>query len=201
MEQPSGDLLRLSRSGDQQALQHLLDRHLPGLRAFARVRMSPLLRAHESGSDLVQSVCLELFEEIESFEFRGEEAFRSWLFTTLLNKLRNRERDVRAAKRDARLEVAWPESRDGSLAVCYSIALSPSQQLVDEERVRAFEAAFDALPESYREVISLSKIARLSRAEVAKTMGRSEDSVKNLLYRGLVALAEAVDRGRTSTAS
>jgi len=36
------------------------DRHLPGAPAFARFRMSALLRAHESDSDLVQSACVDL---------------------------------------------------------------------------------------------------------------------------------------------
>jgi hypothetical protein len=58
--------------------------------------------------------------------------------------------------------------------------------------VRNLEAAFDELPEHYREVITLSRIAGLSRAEIAAHMGRSEASVRNLLSRALVVLAEAM---------
>ena len=51
------------------------------------------------------------------------------------------------------------------------------------------EAAFDDLPEHYREVVTLSRIAQLSRAEIARQMGRTEASVRNLLSRALIALA------------
>ena len=51
----------------------------------------------------------------------------------------------------------------------------------------------DALPAHYREVIALSRIARLPRALVALRMQRTEASVRNLLTRALVALAEALD--------
>ncbi len=76
------------------------------------------------------------------------------------------------------------------LAACYSSVLSPSRQLITEERIRALEAAFDALPDDYREVIALSRIVRLSRAQVAEQMGRTDDSVRNLMPRALAALAE-----------
>ncbi len=195
----SGNLLQRSLSGDAVALAALMQRHLPGARAFVRVRMSPLLRAHESGSDLVQSACRELLAKAAGFEYRGEEAFRAWLFTAVLNKLLKQERELRAQKRDARRQVALDaHSGADGLAACYSQVLSPSGALIAEERVRALEVAFDDLPDHYREVISLSRIARLSRAQVAEQMGRSQDSVRNLLPRALVALAEVLKAKQSS---
>ncbi|MFY9344842.1 MAG: sigma-70 family RNA polymerase sigma factor [Planctomycetota bacterium] len=192
---PSSELLRRSRTGDAAAMRALMQQHLAGLRAFVRVRMSPLLRAHESGSDLVQSACLELLHKLDAFEFRGEAAFRAWLYQGVLNTLRDKERALRAQKRDARREVGMPETTShGDLVACYSSVLSPSGELIAEERIRALEGAFDDLPDDYREVISLSRIVRLSRAQVAEQMGRTEDSVRNLLPRALAALAEALRR-------
>lgn len=197
---PSSDLVQRSRSGDAAAMQALMLQHLAGLRAFVRVRMSPLLRAHESGSDLVQSACLELLQKLEGFEYRGEAPFRAWLYQGVLNTLRDKERALKAQKRDARREVEIPTTSAGGLAACYSSVLSPSRQLIDEERVRVLEAAFDELPDDYREVISLSQFARLSRAEVAAQLGRTEASVRNLLARAKAALAEALRRQDRSSA-
>ena len=181
-------------------MQALMLAHLPGLRAFVRVNMTPLLRAHESGSDLVQSACLELLQKLGGLDFRGEAPFRAWLYQGVLNVLRDKERALRAQKRDARREVEIPTTSAGGLAVCYSSVLSPSRKLIDEERVRALEAAFDELPDDYRRVISLSKIVGLKRAQVAEQMGRTEASVRNLLPRALAALAEALRRqDRSST--
>ncbi len=190
---PSSEFLRRSRSGDVAAMHALMQQHLPALRAFVRVRMSPLLRAHESGSDLVQSACLELLRKLDGFEYRGEAPFRAWLYNSVLNTLRDKERALKAQKRDARREVSMQESSSyGGLAACYSGVLSPSRQLIAEERVRALEAAFDDLPEDYREVISLSYFVRLSRVQVAVQMERTEASVRNLLVRARAALAEAL---------
>ena len=57
-------LHRASLAGDENSLQKLLVRHLADLRAFVRLRMSPLLRQKESCSDLVQ-VCFELFCRVD----------------------------------------------------------------------------------------------------------------------------------------
>lgn len=192
---PSAELLRRSRSGDETAFEALLQHHWPGLRAFVRARMSRELRARESGSDLVQSTMRQLLQGLDGFEYRGEAAFRSWLYTAVLHNLQKRERDLRAQKRDVRRQVPLPDGSSApSLAQCYSQVLSPSGAMMAEEEARAFEEALDTLPADYREVIALSRIARLSRAEVARQMGRSEGSVRNLLHRALVALAEELHR-------
>jgi RNA polymerase sigma-70 factor (ECF subfamily) len=188
----SCDLLRRSRAGDRAALEDLLSRHYSAVRAFVRLRMSQLLRAHESADDLVQSACRELFSHADTFDYRGEEAFRAWLFTTVLHKLRNHERNLRAQRRDVRRNQ--PITSAGALSQIYSRTLGPDAQCSVDERIRALEAAIDSLPEHYREVITLSRIARLGRGAVAALMRRSEDSVRNLLPRALVALAAALER-------
>jgi DNA-directed RNA polymerase specialized sigma24 family protein len=161
----SSDLLRRSTAGDRAAFDTLLARHLPGVRAFARLRMSPLLRAHESESDLVQSACRDVLAKAEGFEYRGEAAFRAWLYTAVLHKLRTKERGLRAQKRDARRR-AQPGDDGDPLAACYAQVLSPSASAMAAERVQA-----------------------LDRASVAAQMGRSEDSIRNLLHRALAQLA------------
>src|SRR5690606_28699201 len=73
--------------------------------------MSPLLRAYESESHLVQSACRELLLQAEDFEYPGEAAFRAWLYTAALHKLQKRERHLRAQKRArraaARRDCRW----------------------------------------------------------------------------------------------
>ena len=191
----SGELWLASQAGDRTALEALLQHHLPALRAFARLRMSPLLRARESSHDLVQSACCTLVRALDSFEYRGEEAFRGWLYTAVANKVLEHEREARAQVRDARREVRVTDTEgDVALSGVYAQVLSPSQQLIAAERLRALEAAFDELPDHYREVLTLSRIARMSRAAIAAQLGRTEDSVRNLLTRALAELALQPER-------
>ena len=50
--------------GDAAAIGQLLEQHLPRLRAFVRLRMGAQLRARESASDIVQSTCREILENM-----------------------------------------------------------------------------------------------------------------------------------------
>ena len=56
-DQPTRVLIARAAQSDRAALEALLVQHLPGVEAYLRLRMGPLLRAKESASDLVQSLC------------------------------------------------------------------------------------------------------------------------------------------------
>jgi RNA polymerase sigma-70 factor (ECF subfamily) len=192
----SGDTLDLARraaEGDSKAVAELLDRHLPELRAFVRLRAGAVVRAKEAHSDIVQSTCREVLEHIDRFQFPTESAFRQWLFTTALRKLVHRRDYYMAEKRGGLNEAALDASSgvDGAerLAACYHSFASPSRVAALREEVERIEAAFEELSEEHREVITLAKVVGLSRAEIGEQMGRSEGAVKMLLARALAELA------------
>jgi RNA polymerase sigma factor (sigma-70 family) len=66
---------------------------------------------------------------------------------------------------------------------------TPSQVAIGLEAIERMQQAFDALPEHYREVISLARIAGLPHVEVARRMGKTEQATRQLLGRALVQLA------------
>jgi RNA polymerase sigma factor (sigma-70 family) len=154
--------------------------------------MGPALRAREAGSDVVQSVCVDLFSA-HGVTFADEAALRAWLFAAALNKLRNHERHHRAQKRDVRRERSLPDGDDGeagaSIEACYASVLTGSRVVMARERVARLEAAFDALPEHYLEVVTLARIAGLTHAQIATATGRTPDAVRNILARALNKLA------------
>jgi RNA polymerase sigma-70 factor (subfamily 1) len=195
------NLVMAVAKGDLGAVDTLLDRHLPGLRAFIRLRMGPTIRNRESCSDLAQSVCREVLQHMDRFQYPGENAFKHWLYATALRKISNRHEYYTAAKRDAGLEVRV-DNADASasgadevrLADAYKSLHSPSKEVLAKEYISQIESAFDELPEDYREVVILSRFVGLSRAEIAQQMNRTEDSVRNLLHRALSRLAEVLER-------
>ena len=73
---PTRELTAAAGRGDARAVEALIERYLPELRAFVRLRAGELIRAHESRSDVVQSACREVLQHIERFRFTGEGAFR-----------------------------------------------------------------------------------------------------------------------------
>ena len=186
--------LEAASAGDPAAIESLLERHLPGLRAFLRLRMGGELRAKESASDLAQSTCREILEHMDRYRYRGTENFRYWLFATAQRKLQNRVAYWRADKRDVGLEAGRGDgSREESLAAFYGSLSTPSRSLMRRERIEALEAAFDRLSETHREVILLSRVVGLPHAEIARVMDRTEEATRSLLHRALAQLAEYLD--------
>jgi RNA polymerase sigma-70 factor (ECF subfamily) len=181
-----------ARSGDRVAIDSLLQRHIDGLRGFIRLRCGALIRDRESCSDIAQSVCREVLEDCEDFEYRGEAAFRAWLFEKALSKIRNRARYWQAQKRDARrdqdLAANATEDHAHLLSRYYATSLTPSRVAVGKEAVERVERAFDQLPPEQREVVLLARVVGLTRSEIATQLDRSEDSVRGLLARGLTRL-------------
>lgn len=190
-------LAQRASQGDQASMDALLERNLPRLRAFVRLRVDRALRERESSSDLVQSVCRQVLEHAEDFEYRSEEAFRAWLFKTALNKIRERARFHRAKRRAPDREHHAEAVPEEMLVSMYSRITTPTKAAAGRELSERLESAFDQMPDDYREVISLSRIVGLPRAEVAKAMNRSEGAVSMLLSRALLELVAVLD-GRGS---
>lgn len=181
------DLVQAAAQADKQALERLLVRQLPQLHGFLRLRMGKLLRLRETPDDLVQSVAREALAELSQLEWRGEAAFRHWLFTRALHKLTDKARYLNAQCRDPGREVTPADSR--ALLDCYGALCTPSRELATAEALRAIEDAFDELPADYQEAITLYRLCGLDYAQIAERMGRSEGAVRNLVYRGLSRLA------------
>jgi RNA polymerase sigma-70 factor (ECF subfamily) len=75
---------------------------------------------------------------------------------------------------------------------------SPSRQASRREQAVLLADALGKLPEAYREVIILSHLEGLSFPEVARRLGRTLDSVKNLWARALARLRRSLEGEGTS---
>jgi len=196
----SRDLAEAAARGDSKAIERLLDRHLPDLRAFVRLRAGRLVREHESASDIVQSVCREVLQNMERFQHPSEAAFKQWLFKTALRKLSNRRDFYLAEKRDVLREVRIaPGGEDATRAIADSQLLdayrnftSPSHAAIVRDEIARVEAAFDQLTEDERNVVLLAHVVGLSRAEIGKELGKPEGAVRVFLHRTLAKVANLI---------
>ncbi len=197
MSDASRKLLESACSGDSVAVDALLERHLPGLRAFVRLRSDRLLRAKESESDLVQSVCREVLEHLDRYQYRSEAGFRQWLYRTAERKIIDRFRYYNAEKRSAAREVNGEELglEDSRLLEAYGTLFTPSRDAMAREELRRVEEAFESLPADYREIIVLARVVGLPHADIARQLGRTPSSVRNALYRGLALLSDHLAKG------
>jgi RNA polymerase sigma-70 factor (ECF subfamily) len=189
-EEENGIVDRASR-GDPTAVELLLQEHLPRLHAFVRLRMGTLLRTREESGDLVQSVCRVILSHQGDFRHAGEEQFRRWLFTTAQRVVADKVKYWKRARRDAgrELPATLGDGEVLSISAVFGSLLTPSRIVSARERLARFERAFDALPDDYREVISLARVLDLPHREVAQRLGRSELATRALLHRALATLA------------
>ncbi|MCA8948158.1 MAG: sigma-70 family RNA polymerase sigma factor [Planctomycetes bacterium] len=175
------ELQRGITAGDEEALDRLVARYLPRLHAYVRVHMGPGLRRREASVDVVQSICREVLEERDRFEFRGEGAFLGWMLTAAMNKLRERARFFGRKRRDADREEPL---LDGAVFE----GLSPSREAMGQEEIERLEVALRELPDDYREIVVLARIVGMPHADIAAHLGRTLSSVRNALGRALTRL-------------
>ncbi|MCA8968586.1 MAG: sigma-70 family RNA polymerase sigma factor [Planctomycetes bacterium] len=184
------------RSLDPAALESLFARNLPRLEAFLRAKAGGVALARESVRDLAQSVCREVLEDFDKLEWRGEKAFRSWLFLEATRKVLKRARAASAQKRDIAREEGVDDVLDGFAASCASM-LTPSRQAAAREEVDLLDAALEALPSDQRDAIMMSRMLGIEYSEIATTLGKSESAVRGLVARGLSRLASIRERWDT----
>ncbi len=189
MSESSLPLVTQARAQDRAAVEQLLVRHLPGLQAWLQLRMGALLRARETPEDLVQSVAREVLGGLGDFQWRGEAAFRHWLYTRAQHKLVDKARFIGAERRSPARERELPEENSAAVLQPWGDLLTPSRDAVAQEEIARIEAAFAELPEDYQEAIGMKRLCGMDYPEIAERMGRSEGAVRNLVYRGLSRLA------------
>lgn len=189
-------LVHAAQQRDSGTLDELVEAHLPDLRAFVRAHIDTALRQRESVSDVVQSVCRDVVEDLHGFEYRGAGSFRAWLFTATLNKIRQKHEFWHAQKRDVSREVR-AGARDTTDASIYSSLCAPeptpSQHAAGAELRERIEQAIDGLKQEHREVLLLARIVGLSRREIGEQLGKSEGAVRALLGRASVHLLAELD--------
>ncbi len=198
----SGPLVERASRGDLPAVEELLARHVPGLRAYVRLRCGPVLRAKESASDIVQSACRDVLQNIGHFHYGGEAGFKAWLYEAATRKLLDRAEYWGAAKRNPAREQAPGAGQDsddeGRLADVYRTMCTPSEAAMGRESLERIERGFLLLTEDEREVVVLARLVGLSHAEIGERLGCSEGAARLRLFRALAALAEVMDGGESA---
>lgn len=199
MEDPDRRLVRDASGGDELALDALLERHLPGVLAFVRVRAGARILARESSLDLVQSACREVLADLSRYDYRDEAGFRHWLYLSAERKILERaRRDGREKRGGGREALTISAAEEDLLRRSWTGAVSPSGAAIAREEIEQMELAMSRLSEEHREVILLARFVGLSHAEIGERLGKSERAVTSLLHRALAQLAIEMGPGGAS---
>lgn len=195
-DDPEG-LLRRARAGEDAALGALLERYRAYLALLARLQIGRLLRGKADPADLVQETFLEAHRGFARFRGATEAELTAWLRQILAANLADLARRFLGAKRrDVRLarELAH-DMEQTSRALGQVLAAphsTPSQLASRREQDVLLAEGLARLPEAYREVLILHHLEGLGHPEIARRMGRTVDSVKNLWARALAKLRRSL---------
>jgi RNA polymerase sigma factor (sigma-70 family) len=168
-------LVALIRRGHHGAFEALVQRYQPRLLAFCR----HMLGSQEDAEDVLQEVFAASFNAICADD-RPINA-RPWLYRIARNRCLNHLRRPQPAGQDS-MDVF---ERDGGITTADTVH--------KREEFRHIVADVQELPETQRTALLLREIDALSYDQIAEAMDTTVPSVKSLLVRARVALAEAAE--------
>ena len=173
--------------GDDEAFGELVARHQPLVLAMVRrYAASP-----EDARDLAQRTFLKAFQSARRAVSRGGHLagaaaavpFRRWLIRVAVNLGKNFRRD----------ETRWTRSSQ-DLATLPTARPDASQRLEDEEASVRLRRAALRLPRRQREVLTLRIDADLPFAEIAASLGCTENAAKVSFHLAVKRLRQDLQR-------
>ena len=168
-------LIALTRRGHHGAFEALVQRYQPRLLAFCR----HMLGSQEDAEDVLQEVFTAAFKAMCADD-RPINA-RPWLYRIARNRSLNHLRRPQPSGQDS-MDIF---ERDGGA--------STADTVHKREEFRQIVADVHELPETQRTALLLREIDALSYDQIAEAMDTTIPSVKSLLVRARVSLAEAAE--------
>jgi RNA polymerase sigma-70 factor (ECF subfamily) len=165
------ELVRQAIEGNQSAFTQLYNEHVDKIYRYIYFRVG----SQADAEDLTQEVFIKALGAISSYKWRGVH-FSAWLFRIAHNQMVDHFRKQSKQKRAALEEVVAVSPED-------PVAMTDKKLEIEE-----LSQALKKLPSAQREVVSLRFIAGLPIAEVARTLGKSEGTVKALQFNAIVSL-------------
>jgi len=167
-------LVRAARR-DRAAFAPLYDRYADRVYAYLRLHVAQ----QEDAADLLQQVFLHALDGLPRYRGDGTHVV-AWLFRIARNA-------VIDARRRQRLTLSWDAIPDALHPIGEH---DPEAEVLRQEAHSRVRALVDALDEEAREVLVLRFTGRLSIADIALVIGKSEAATQKKLYRTMRALKE-----------
>jgi RNA polymerase sigma factor (sigma-70 family) len=168
-------LIGLIRRGNHHAFEALVARYQSRLLAFCR----HMLASREDAEDVLQEVFAAAFNAMLADE--REINVRPWLYRIARNRSLNHLRRAQAVGMDS-MDIHLSEG-----------GLTTADKVHKREEFRLLIADVQDLPETQRTALLLREIDALSYDQIAEAMETTVPSVKSLLVRARVSLAEAAE--------
>ncbi|MEZ5077073.1 MAG: RNA polymerase sigma factor [Solirubrobacterales bacterium] len=166
-------LIAMARAGNPGAFEAIVDRYQGRLLGFCR----QMLGSTEDAEDVLQEVFVNAYKAMLADE--REINLRPWLYRIARNRCLNYLRKPTA---DAQESMDMVPEVD---------AASTAERVHNREEFRQILSDVNKLPETQRTALLLREMDALSYEEIAAAMDTTVPSVKSLLVRARISLAEA----------
>ncbi|HEX6753844.1 MAG TPA: RNA polymerase sigma factor [Solirubrobacterales bacterium] len=163
----------MARAGNPGAFEAIVDRYQGRLLGFCR----QMLRSTEDAEDVLQEVFVNAYRAMLADE--REINLRPWLYRIARNRCLNHLRKPTADAQESMDMVPTVE------------AASTAEKVHNREEFRQLLTDVGKLPETQRSALLLREMDAMSYEEIAQAMETSVPSVKSLLVRARISLAEA----------
>lgn len=173
-------LVALIRRGNQSAFEALVSRYQSRLLSFCR----HMLGSKEDAEDVLQEVFTAAYNAMLADE-RAINA-RPWLYRIARNRCLNHMRRAQAIGVDS-MDIHVSEA-----------GATTADKVHSREEFRLLMADVSELPETQRTALLLREIDALSYDQISEVMDTTVPSVKSLLVRARVSLAEAAEARQLS---
>lgn len=170
------ELVRLCRTGDRQAFEILVRRHITRVYGFCL----HMLRSKEEAEDAVQDTFSSAFRNLASF--RGDATFSTWLRRVAYNKSLDIIRR-RQARNSLGNDMEGTDPLGGNRG-------DPEAELLKRAESDLLWRLVGRLPPRQRAVMILFYREDLSYEEISKALGVPKRTVETRLYRARRALTE-----------
>jgi RNA polymerase sigma factor (sigma-70 family) len=166
-------LIAMARGGNPGAFEAIVDRYQGRLLGFCR----QMLGSTEDAEDVLQEVFVNAYKAMLADE--REINLRPWLYRIARNRCLNYLRKPKADSQESMDLVPEVE------------AASTAERVHNREEFRQIVSDVNKLPETQRSALLLREMDNLSYEEIAAAMATTVPSVKSLLVRARISLAEA----------
>jgi len=145
-----------------------------------------ILQVEADAEEVAQEAFLKAFRNLRSF--RREAQFSTWLLRITVNEARMRLRQ----RREISLDAVFPTNEEADFTPIFLADWReiPVEAVLREETRRLLCESIAALPEHYREIITLRDVNGLNSAETAEILGLSLGNAKVRLLRARIMLRD-----------
>jgi RNA polymerase sigma-70 factor (ECF subfamily) len=175
------ELLRRAQEADPIVVSALYERYQRGIYRYLYYRVGD----PQTAEDLTSEVFLRMIEALSNYD-NQDVSFQAWLFQIARNISIDHYRKM-GIQRNVQLEDNLPEQ-----------GTEPLELIAKELTSEKLRLALVELPESQRDVIVMRFITGMPIGEVAQVLHKSEDSVKGLQRRALLALRDILVKWEVS---